>query len=640
MKVPWRRSDGLVALTSVVESLDVGSALLSSTPISRWRAIDQQMRRRSITAPDWFEGFWSVQPGAVAEYAALVADPAHAIGLLAMHPDGYVRQAALRVLNEQKLSSLLPCAVLRATDWVGPIRQDAIEILDDIRRSDRHQELLPCLGLLTETTGSILARRDYIAELRAETLTQIGVPTLIDVLRTQDVRCRQAAARSLVELGAADDAFALASIQDDPATLTAIVNGLTASFWADRTNVDRALESKFSSARSTGFFYLQRLDQDAATTVAQANLSSRRATMRNLAQRHLRSLDVDVGERYRDLINSDRRMALVGLSETGSEADLPLAVANTQSKDDLVRAAAIRAASRIGGRAAERLIAGAVGDESRAVAFTAGRELARIGASHESLAAVWDVAANAMSPHNRRAAFNVFARAGRWDQLVVALRAISSGGDLGRSGDELLRNGLQAWNRSFVEAPRDLAVEITDLVPRCLGSIDVPTSELLATSLRPHLLDAADELSVWLDEVGSAVRGARSFDWERQVRAIPVLEQHVGQPVVDSVLLDVMTKSNNLAPICNAADAVLRSGSESGRRVFAQAWEWVRTAEEWQVGDRHADALRDSLGLGTSTISDWRALAASGEPTAASGARSIVEWIEGDGSMPIAPKGN
>lgn len=635
MKIPWRRSSGVVALTSVVESLDVGSTLLSGTPISRWRAIDQQMRRRSITAPEWFEGFWSVQPDAVAAYADLVADPPYAIGLLAMHPDGFVRQAALAALADRQLSSLLPCAVLRATDWVGPVRHDAIALLDAVGSDGRHNELLPCLGLLTDRSGSFLARRGYIAELRSEVVAKVGAVALIGVLNTEDVRCRQAAARALVELGAADDAFAAASVQDDPATLTTIVNGLSSSFWADRGNVDRALDSKFSFARSTGFFYLQRLDQEAATTVAEANLSSRRTTMRDLAQRHLAALGVDVAARYRDLIDIDHRVALLGLSETGTADDFALVAPSLQATNELERAAAVRAASRTGGRAAEALVAQAIGDESRAVAFAAGRELARLGPSDESLAQVWEIAAHAPNAQNLRAAFNVFARTNRWRQLVVALRSIEGDSALRAEGDRLLANCLRTWNRSFVDPRSEIAEEITALVSTCLGSIDVPTSELLATSLRPYLPDAAHDLSTWLDDVGSAVRGAQSFDWQRQLRAIPVLESHIGRRVVDDALVDAMTKSNNLAPICDAAAAVLRSASDPGRRAFARAWNWTGIHEEWQKGDCHTDALRESLGFGTSTRDDWRELAGCDDPVIAAGAASIVRWIEGDASMPI-----
>ncbi|MEL6894106.1 MAG: hypothetical protein AAFP84_21125 [Actinomycetota bacterium] len=632
MSRPWKRRSSTVVLSSVVDGLDTGAQLLRDEPISRWRTIDHDMRRRTYTSPDWFDGFGSVQPDAVPEYASLVVDAPNAIALLAMHPNGYVRQAALQVLTDRQLDSLLPTAVLRATDWVGPIRSDAIAVLDDVRQARRHLDLLPCLGLLTEERGSYLARRDYIAELRSELLNEVETSALVGVLRSSDVRCRQAAARALVEVGKADAGFAAASTQDDPATLAIVINGLSQTFWASRGNVDQALESKFSSARSAGFFYLQRLDPDAATALAEESTTSRRATMRSLAQRHLSAQGVDVAERYRNLLATDRRMALIGLSETGNKDDVSFAIESIQSADELTRAAAVRAAARTDGRSVEPTIAAALGDESRVVAFTAGRELARLGPGRSSLDQAWRIAEAASDDHQRRAAFNVFAHAGRWDQLTGALRGISSSDDpLTTEGHRLLGNCLRSWNRSFAEPQADLAAEIRTLVPRCLGSIDIGPSELLTTSLRPYLPDAAATLTAWLDSVGRAVRDTRSLEWERQLRGIPVVEPHIGQPVVDEALLFAMTRSSNLAPVAEASAAALRANTRAGRRLFARAWRTAEMHERWQVGDCHADELRRSTGVGTTSRDDWQALTADNDHEVAEGTASIIRWLDGRG---------
>ena len=110
-----------------------------------------------------------------------------------------------------------------------------------------------------------------------------------------------------------------------------------------------------------------------------------------------------------------------------------------------------------------------------------------------------------------------------------------------------------------------------------------------------------------------------------------MLEPHIGRPVVDDALTFAMTRSSDLAPVAEASAVALRANTPAGRRLFARAWRTAEIHERWQVGDRHADELRKSIGVGTPSRDDWQALTADNDHEVAEGTASIVRWLDGRG---------
>lgn len=127
--------------------------------------------------------------------------------------------------------------------------------------------------------------------------------------------------------------------------------------------------------------------------------------------------------------------------------------------------------------------------------------------------------------------------------------------------------------------------------------------------------------------LANAIEAANSGDWDRQKGALPVLAAATGRPDVDEVLLSVLVDAEDLAPICDAAALVLSEGTPSALKVLAAAWHRAELAEQWGVGDCHADALRSAHGVGAVEMESWLSMIHNADPEVAAGAESICEWL-------------
>jgi hypothetical protein len=119
----------------LVDRLAAYSERLRTLPPRRWRAVEDQVRRRSYVDPVGLEGWLGIGPKDVEGLGALCPDPLLAYALMCMHPSGYVREHALRaVVNTPTAERVLPILILRSSDWVAPVRSLAIGLLDQLRR--------------------------------------------------------------------------------------------------------------------------------------------------------------------------------------------------------------------------------------------------------------------------------------------------------------------------------------------------------------------------------------------------------------------------------------------------------------------------------------------------------------------------
>jgi hypothetical protein len=109
---------------------------LGSNSPDRWPAVDDQVRQRSYVDPLGLDGWLAIRPTDVDVLCALCPDPMLAYALVRMHPNGYVREAALKRLTNAAatLEQVLPVVILRSSDWVPQIRALAICSLDRLRQ--------------------------------------------------------------------------------------------------------------------------------------------------------------------------------------------------------------------------------------------------------------------------------------------------------------------------------------------------------------------------------------------------------------------------------------------------------------------------------------------------------------------------
>jgi hypothetical protein len=191
---------------------------LAAVPWTEVRRLDQQMRGRRQSSPDWFPDWSRMAPGHVWVLAARSGQPFAVGALLSMHGSGYVRQAAVEQLAALDDPRAFPFLLVRTTDWVpevqGPASSAASMAFE--RLSDAHRLCaLPLLRHLTEVHAH--AQEPTTAStLLARFRRRLSIAAQVTALGHAEVQVRRAVAGELVQGAHAQVALEAALDQSDP----------------------------------------------------------------------------------------------------------------------------------------------------------------------------------------------------------------------------------------------------------------------------------------------------------------------------------------------------------------------------------------------------------------------------------------
>lgn len=427
-------------------------AIFATTPWWQYRRLDQEHRSRTLTAPDWFRDWQSMRPEDVETLATMSGSVLAAGGLMSMHPNGHVREAAVRVLARSADPNALPFLLLRSADWVGQVREPAQQAVRDLRASVTTDQFLRATPLL-ETMATDRARgNDFAAEVLSWVTADADDAALLVGLVGQDERSRRTCARILVERGAALDALEVALSQSD--VIAARVIAMAALDQADDPGpvLEVLRRSRFASVRALALFRYQSSGSPLASGSSHDGLLDRSASVRYLAQHFLAKDGVDVRRAYIDAL-PDNLIALQGLAEVGTSDDFEIVAPYLEDARPRARALTVAAAGRLLDTARSRpIMLAKLDDTSPSVVRTAGRVLSRQGLDSETLEDLWRRATGGSADALRRAAFTVFAQQSRWPSLVLACRSVAfEDDDVQRRGTRMLESTLASWNNAFTE---------------------------------------------------------------------------------------------------------------------------------------------------------------------------------------------
>jgi hypothetical protein len=286
--------------------LDTSLAVLERVPIPAWTWLDEFARSEwyaSNHAPPGPDGTWPDT-----EFRTLLREGkrqwsdapsldairdrlgTHAAALVfaAMHRNGRVRQAAVVALAADPRA--LPALLLRANDWVRPVRDDALQSLHGLVETASVESWLRALPLLVRLEGcgraahgALLDRvgarlRDPAA--RASLLSEIGAPDL--------TKSRAAAAMALRTFGGSDREVVAALLRCPDTSIRVRAVDPTSSA-LDGDLLDLALRDPVASMRRRALDVLRA--RRAADFVARLRSAcfDRSAAVREYALFHLRS---------------------------------------------------------------------------------------------------------------------------------------------------------------------------------------------------------------------------------------------------------------------------------------------------------------------------------------------------------------
>ncbi|MFJ8012248.1 HEAT repeat domain-containing protein [Streptomyces sp. NPDC096339] len=353
------------------------------------------------------------------------------------HPDGYVREGALR-----SPEPALELVAIRCTDWVPAVRKQARRVLHAVLDADPAGTVLRLTPLLLR-----LGRREHGAwalELLPAALR--GDRLRAELRESADLPTRRFAARLSLESGdfGARELARLASAELDPPTARMWADAALAAMAADGPDdqaVDFLLGAHIPMVRATGVTALRRAGRAAE---AGEHLTDRSGLVRACARWAVRQDGGDPYASYRELVTDPARVtpyAVSGFAECARREDGPLLRALLGHPGGPVRAAAV-AGLRLLDADDEQLLRPLLDDPSPAVA----REVCRsLRATAGPLPADWLTARVAPDrpTHTRRAAFHLLRDQGG----TAALRAAVTLLDVRDPGLRLLaEDTVRTWN--------------------------------------------------------------------------------------------------------------------------------------------------------------------------------------------------
>lgn len=320
------------------------------------------------------------------------------VALASMHPSGFVREAAVRLLGTRTDGAELPWLLLRLNDWVPEIRKAAESAVRDRLVPSYSGRFVACLGLVERLRGVRRASQPaLLGEIDRLLSEEAAWGALFEGLHATSAAVRQAAARIAVLRG--DAVLVLrAATSHDPRVAIAGARAIAATWTPEALReVLPVLRRGTSSVRWIALaavcdklpgeaeLYLRQSLLDGSTSVRE--LARYRWTKVGLAP-------LDFAAFYRVALSSaepagrrdpplpgrrrgKRRDALAiaarGLAETGTEKDGPLFDGLVGHGNAAVRAAAVAGLGRCGGPARHGSLLLAMDDPSTRVAAEARR---------------------------------------------------------------------------------------------------------------------------------------------------------------------------------------------------------------------------------------------------------------------------
>jgi hypothetical protein len=313
------------------------------------------------------------------------------IALASIHPSGFVRERAVRLLAGRRDGGELPYLLVRVNDWVAPVREAAGAAVRARLQTGYAAHFVRCLPLVDALRGERRAPHlALIGDIEALLCTQAAAPAVDEALRRGGRALRRASARIAARSG--DPALLRrAAVDSDPIVATLAARAITKTWSADALR-----EVLPRLRRGPPRVRCLALEATCARFAGEAEPHLRRAlveeacSVRELARFLWPKADrgpLDFAAFYREALALAKgrtfAAALYGLAETGGESDAPLFEPHLHDPRSAVRAAAVMGLGRCGmTRYGDALLA-AMKDPSSQVASLARRWVRlRLGRAH------------------------------------------------------------------------------------------------------------------------------------------------------------------------------------------------------------------------------------------------------------------
>jgi HEAT repeat protein len=431
--------------------LAVVDQMVRGAPLETLLWLDLRARMLSEWRREWY---WASDVTPV-RVRALAPSPASAPGLASLHPNGFVREAAVERLTASDDPLAVPFLLIRANDWVGPVRGAAAAGLEAQLTRHGAGHFVPSLPLVDRL---LRVERNDLKPLADRILNALASPEAAPALAAGCSAPSRAVRRRCVELALAAktiDMRALieAGLRDpDPVVRTRVAKGAgKALAWLDlEPLVGPMLASSTPAVRYSALDILWTQRATGAREVLERHLVDPHAHVRGTARWLLKNVPgFEAAASYRAALaratDGTRVGALEGLAEVGDPGDATLAVPYLDHPRARVRTAAVHAVGALGGEVHREPLIVALSDPSSKVSGAARRVLLRGGAIDPERI-TW-AALRSQLAHERKGAIELARAHDHWVAGLLLLRIASRATDA-----EVVRRAceaLEAWEARY-----------------------------------------------------------------------------------------------------------------------------------------------------------------------------------------------
>jgi HEAT repeat protein len=394
------------------------------------------------------------------------------LGVASMHPDGYVREAAVRELDLIGTGEELKYLLVRLNDWVEPVRQRALDAVRRRLTPAYAPHLIRDLRLVEHLAEC--GRDDHetlIAEAHA-LLRTTGRTALAGGVESADVWTRRACFRLLLDLPCGDAADVVERARVDADNVIRLHAVRWAALLLER---ERFLEwlpllvhDPFAPVRQHALRLWAERAPGTAAGALRAALLDGSAAVRDQARRTLARQGVEgFADVYRSALATNPLPALRGLRETGDLDDAPRVFPFLGDGRVRVREAAVAALATLAPDVSVELLMSALEDENARVSKAARRGLeGRVAVLAESL---WRMVEGSGREHVRVNALRLLESLGKWQRITWLLRARVLRDE--RVADEALAGALR-WMNGFNRAAAQPTAEEMERARRALDEAE------------------------------------------------------------------------------------------------------------------------------------------------------------------------
>ena len=377
-----------------------------------------------------------------------------------LHPSGFKREAAIQRLSKRRDGSELRYLLLRVNDWVPQVRDRAIAAVEARLTPEYAPHFAKHLGLVARLWRS---RRVDHSDLLHAILQLMSSDTLLRAMTEHRGDTRRVIFRILVDRNAADsELFRTMARFGDPAIRLAAMRTLPVE--GNRDVFESLFDDPVGAVRA--YALMMAADRERL----QAALFDRNANVREMARYRLRDDGIDFAALYRTAVPS--LVAIAGLAETGTRADVTIVAPFLEDPRATVRRAAIRTVLTLGGDDYVDRVLPLLSDESRGVSSQARRSLMPHGPVLDA-ATLWTLYESTTADYVRRNVLTLMTALPRWESITFFVRALA-------------HEHIARWNEFFNRRPSAPTTRQLQALDEALAQSSLPeeTIQMIRFSMR------------------------------------------------------------------------------------------------------------------------------------------------------------